>query len=88
MADASFPLEFVTPDGGVQKLPCECLTVTLCDGEAAFLKGHTPFLGALSAGVVKVRCGDAVDRYQIGEAFLQIDGMGAAIFSDKCEKLA
>ena len=87
MADASFRLDIVTPTEGVRKLECECLTVTLCDGEAAFLKGHTPFLGALPAGIVKVRVGETVDRYQIGEAFLQISPAGAAIFSDKCEKL-
>ena len=87
MADAFFPLELVTPAAGVLKLPCECLTVTLCDGEAAFLKNHAPFLGALPAGVVKVRLGETVDRYEIGEAFLQVSPAAAAIFSDKCEKL-
>ena len=87
MADATFPLELVTPDGGVKTLTCECLTVTLCDGEAAFLRGHTPFLGALPAGIVKVRVGETVDRYEIGEAFLQVSPAAAAIFSDKCEKL-
>ena len=87
MADAFFPLELVTPAAGVLKLPCECLTVTLCDGEAAFLKNHAPFLGALPAGVIKVRYGENVDRWEIGEAFLQIDRKGAAIFTDKCKKL-
>ena len=87
MADAFFPLELVTPAAGVQRLNCECLTVTLCDGEAAFMKNHAPFLGALPAGVIKVRYGENVDRWEIGEAFLQIDRKGAAIFTDKCKKL-
>ena len=87
MADASFRLEIVTPTEGVKRLECECLTVTLCDGEAAFLKGHAPFLGALPAGVIQVRSGDTVDRYETGEAFLQVSEKGDAIFTTKCKKL-
>ena len=87
MADASFRLDIVTPTEGVRRLECECLTVTLCDGEAAFLKGHAPFLGALPAGVVKVRCGDTIDRYETGEAFLQVSTTGISLFTDRCQKL-
>ena len=87
MADASFPLEFVTPTGGVKKIPCEGIVVALADGEAGILKGHAPMMAALPAGIVRVRCGDALDRYEIGEAFLQVSDKGAAIFTSKCEKL-
>ena len=87
MADASFPLEFVTPTGGVQRLRCDGITVTLADGEAGILKGHAPMMAALPAGIVRVRSGDALDRYEIGEALLQVSQKGAAIFTANCEKL-
>ena len=87
MADASFPLEFVTPTGGVQRLRCDGIVVALADGEAGILKGHAPLMAALPAGTVRVRCGNTVDRYEIGEAFLQVSEKGAAIFTTKCEKL-
>ena len=87
MADASFPLEFVTPTGGVKKIPCEGIVVALADGEAGILKGHAPMMAALPAGIVRVRCGETVDCYEVGEAFLQVSQKGAAIFTTKCEKL-
>ena len=82
MADTAFRLDLITPIAGVVTLECDCLTVTLCDGEAAFLRSHAPFLGALPAGVIKVRSGETVERYEIGEAFLQISPSGAALFTD------
>ena len=87
MADASFPLEFVTPTGGVQRLRCDGIVVALADGEAGILKGHAPMMAALPAGIVRVRSGEAVDCYEVGEAFLQVGEKGAAIFTTKCEKL-
>ena len=86
MADASFPLEFVTPTGGVQRLRCNGLVVTLADGEAGILKGHAPMMAALPAGTVRVRSGETIVNYAVGEAFLQVSQKGAAIFTTKCEK--
>jgi len=87
MADASFSLEFVTPTGGVSRLRCDSIVVTMCDGETGILKGHAPIMAALPAGIVRVRSGDTLDRYEIGEAFLQVTAKGAAIFAARCTKL-
>jgi len=86
MADASFPLELVTPTGGVQRMTCVSLVVTLCDGEIGILKGRAPMMAALPAGSIRVRTGETVERFEIGDAFLQVTAKGAAIFSDICKK--
>ena len=86
MADASFPLEFVTPTGGVQRIRCDGIVVALADGEAGILKGHAPMMAAIPAGIVRVRSGETEERYAVGEAFLQVSQKGAAIFTTKCEK--
>jgi len=88
MADSSFALDFVTPTGGVKRLTCDSLVVTLLDGETGILKGHAPLMAAMPAGIVRVRSGDMLDRYEVGESFLQITERGTAIFSSQCKKLS
>lgn len=82
-----FSLEIVTPENGSMHIDCDYLSVRLLDGEAGFLKGHAPFLGALPAGTISVQTGGETANYEIDDAFLKVSSVGAELFTGRCRKL-
>ena len=82
-----FSLEIVTPENGSTHLDCDYISAMLVDGEAGFLKGHAPFLGALPAGIVKVTKDGVTTKYQIDDAFLKVSDSGAELFTGHCEEV-
>ena len=81
----TFRLEILTPEETVYQGDCECLTVTLEDGDAAIMRGHAPMLAMLPAGKLRLRLGDTHRVIVSTEAFLKVSAAGVEIFSQGCE---
>jgi len=82
----TFRLDILSPDETVYSGECECLTLTLPDGEAAIMRGHAPMLAMLPAGKLRLRLGAEKTVFSTQEAFLKVSSAGVEIFSQGCEE--
>ena len=83
MAEPTFDLEILTPDGCLYSGKCTALTVRLDDGEATILAHHAPLLAMLPPGPVRVRLDREVRLFTCGEAFLKVSPQGTALFAQE-----
>ncbi len=52
----------VTPERTVRDEPAEFVALTLFDGEIGIAPGHTPLIGRLGYGEMRIRRGDQTHR--------------------------
>jgi F-type H+-transporting ATPase subunit epsilon len=56
-------------------------------GEFGVLPGHIPFLTVLKPGIVTVRNGDGVRRFEVGAGFAEAGPERVVILADTCDEL-
>jgi F-type H+-transporting ATPase subunit epsilon len=62
----------VTPERTVRDEPAEFVAVTLFDGELGIAPGHTPLLGRLGFGEMRITRSQHTDRYYIEGGFVEV----------------
>ena len=63
----------VTPERTIYDQPAEFVAISLYDGEIGIAPGHTPLIGRLGYGEMRVRRdGEHVDRYYIEGGFVEV----------------
>ena len=63
----------VTPERAIYDRAAEFVALTLCDGEIGVAPGHTPLIGRLGYGEMRVRrAGEQTDRYYIEGGFVEV----------------
>lgn len=63
----------VTPERTIYDKPAEFVALTLYDGEIGVAPGHTPLIGRLGCGEMRVRReGEQTDRYYIEGGFVEV----------------
>jgi F-type H+-transporting ATPase subunit epsilon len=63
----------VTPERTVYDHPAEFVALTLYDGEVGVAAGHTPMIGRLGYGEMRIRRDEnAVDHYYIEGGFVEV----------------
>ena len=63
----------VTPERTLYDQPAEFVALTLYDGEIGIAAGHTPMIGRLGYGEMRVRReGEQTDRYYIEGGFVEV----------------
>ncbi len=63
----------VTPERALYDQAAEFVALTLCDGEIGIAPGHTPLIGRLGCGEMRVRReGRQTDRYYIEGGFVEV----------------
>ncbi|MCC6123839.1 MAG: ATP synthase F1 subunit epsilon [Pirellulales bacterium] len=62
----------VTPERTVRDEPAEFVAVTLFDGEMGIAPGHTPLLGRLGFGEMRISQDDRTDHYYIEGGFVEV----------------
>jgi F-type H+-transporting ATPase subunit epsilon len=62
----------VTPERTVRDEPAEFVAVTLFDGELGIAPGHTPLLGRLGFGEMRITRSEHTDRYYIEGGFVEV----------------
>jgi F-type H+-transporting ATPase subunit epsilon len=67
-------LEVVTPQGSAISQEVEEVTAPGAKGEFGVLPGHTPFLSALRAGVLRFRAGGQPRAWAIGPGYVEVTG--------------
>jgi F-type H+-transporting ATPase subunit epsilon len=62
----------VTPERTVRDEPADFVAVTLFDGELGIAPGHTPLLGRLGFGEMRISQNDHIDHYYIEGGFVEV----------------
>jgi len=62
----------VTPEQTVCELPADFVALTLFDGEIGIAPGHTPLIGRLGCGELRIRHGNQVERFYIEGGFVEV----------------
>jgi F-type H+-transporting ATPase subunit epsilon len=62
----------VTPERTVRDEPADFVAVTLFDGELGIAPGHTPLLGRLGFGEMRITQNDHTDRYYVEGGFVEV----------------
>jgi F-type H+-transporting ATPase subunit epsilon len=84
----------VTPEQTVREAPADFVAVTLFDGEIGIGPGHTPLVGRLGYGELRIRRGKEVERFYVEGGFVEVvDNVvslltGRAVPADKIDEEA
>ena len=62
----------VTPEQTVRETPADFVAVTLFDGEIGIAPGHTPLIGGLGYGELRIRHGKEVERFYVEGGFVEV----------------
>jgi len=84
---ATFPASLVTPERILLEEPeVEAVVLRTDDGDATFLAGHTPLVGALVPGLVRfVRSGGDEERVAVHGGFVKVDGDRVTVLAPVAE---
>jgi F-type H+-transporting ATPase subunit epsilon len=64
----------VTPERTVRDGPAEFVALTLLDGEIGIAPGHTPLVGRLGYGEMRITVAENVERYYVEGGFVEVVG--------------
>jgi len=64
----------VTPEQVVRETTADFVAVTLFDGEIGIGPGHTPLIGRLGYGELRIRHGKEVERFYVEGGFVEVVG--------------
>jgi len=62
----------VTPEQTVRDAPADFVAVTLFDGEIGIAPGHTPLIGRLGCGEMRIRHDNLIERFYIEGGFVEV----------------
>lgn len=88
MADATFHVSIVTPDGTVYNEESTMLVVTTDTGELGLMADHLPLIAALTIGELTVKHADTGDHdtfVAVNGGYVKFDGKNAEVIADSAE---
>lgn len=62
----------VTPERAVEDIYCDTVVLPLYDGEFGVQRGHSPFVGQLGPGELRIKHGTETKHYFIDGGFAQV----------------
>lgn len=77
MADTTFTpgtmqCVVVTPETTVLDTPADFVALPLYDGECGIAANHSPLIGRLGYGELRIRRGDDIERFYVDGGFVQV----------------
>ena len=73
----------VTPERTLYDHPAEFVALTLFDGEIGIAPGHTPMIGRLGCGEMRIRHEGQVDRYYVEGGFVEVLGNVVSVLTQR-----
>jgi F-type H+-transporting ATPase subunit epsilon len=70
---ASVKCIVVTPEATSLEQDADFVVVPLYDGEKGIAAGHSPMIGRLGFGELRLKSGGAVERYYVDGGFVQVE---------------
>ncbi len=62
----------VTPEATVLDAPAESIVLPMADGQYGILRDHSPLIGRLGYGELRIRTGDGEQRFYADGGFVQV----------------
>ena len=81
----------VTPETTALEMPAEFVALPLYDGELGVLPGHSPFIGRLGYGELRVKANGKTVRLYVDGGFVQVAGQVVSVLTNNAipaEKLS
>jgi F-type H+-transporting ATPase subunit epsilon len=78
-------VSLVTPEATLLETPAQFVALPLYDGELGVLPGHSPFIGRLGYGELRVVEGSTTRRYYIGGGFVQVMNNAVSILTGNAQ---
>jgi F-type H+-transporting ATPase subunit epsilon len=78
----------VTPEKTEVDLRATSVTVPLFDGEMGILKNHSPLVGRLGYGVLRINLSGETQRFFVEEGLVQVNKNVVSILTDKVTPLS
>ena len=72
----------VTPEKTEIDVQADSVTVPLFDGEIGILKGHSPLVGRLGYGVLRIRSSGELQSYFVEGGFVQVADNVVSVLTD------
>jgi len=73
----------VTPERTLLDRPAEFVALPLFDGEIGIAPGHTPMIGRLGAGEMRIRGDDGLERYYVEGGFVEVSGSTVTVLTKR-----
>lgn len=73
----------VTPERTELDLRADSVTVPLFDGEMGILKGHSPLVGRLGYGVLRIKSASGTQSYFVDGGFVQVSKDVISVLTDR-----
>ncbi len=78
-------VEVITPERSVYKDTAEYLLVPAAAGPLAVLPGHAPFIGRLSAGVIRIDTKGSSLQVSVGAGIFEVSPEKVTVIADSAE---
>jgi len=62
----------VTPEATAVEQTADFVALPLYDGEIGIAAGHSPMIGRLGFGELRIRCGSTISRYYVDGGFVHV----------------
>jgi F-type H+-transporting ATPase subunit epsilon len=73
----------VTPERTVRETTADFVALTLFDGELGIAPGHTPMIGRLGFGEMRIVEGGRTERYYIEGGFVEVYGNAVSVLTPR-----
>jgi F-type H+-transporting ATPase subunit epsilon len=73
----------VTPEETVLETKCDFVIVPLFDGEKGIAPNHSPMIGRLGYGELRIKNGNTVTRFYVDGGFVQVDNNTVSILTNR-----
>jgi F-type H+-transporting ATPase subunit epsilon len=73
----------VTPEQTFFDEPAEFVALTLFDGEIGIAPGHSPMIGRLAAGEMRIRHDGRTDRFYVQAGFVEVLGDVVSVLTQR-----
>jgi len=85
-ANALLYCTVVTPEATVLESAATFVALPLADGEIGIAPGHTPLIGRLGFGELRVVDGDKLLKYYLDGGFVQVSGREVSVLTNRAIK--
>jgi F-type H+-transporting ATPase subunit epsilon len=73
----------VTPEATVRESPAQFVALPLFDGEIGIAPAHSPMIGRLGYGELRITEGNRTDRYYVDGGFVQVTGNVISVLTNR-----
>lgn len=85
MAVARLSVAVISPERTIFDGEADLVVAPAWDGEVGILRGHAPLMALLGEGELRIRSGDAEQRFRVADGFLQVVDDTVTVLSERAE---